>query len=93
MGTDTTVSSREKRKGCFATFMEKKSKTYSALKMEEHTAESMEKAIENLSSVSKEELVDIPFSINFRLRECLHWVSPMILSSEQLNLTLQSRFY
>lgn len=42
---DTMVSSRGKSKGCFATFVERKSRLYTALKILDRTAESMEKAI------------------------------------------------
>ena len=42
---DTVVSSRGKSKGCFATFVERKSRLYTALKMPDRTAESMELAI------------------------------------------------
>ena len=42
------VSSRGKSKGCFATFVERKSRLYTALKMPDRTADSMEKAIYQL---------------------------------------------
>ncbi len=42
---DTMVSSRGKNKGCFATFVERKSRLYTALKIPDRTADSMEKAI------------------------------------------------
>lgn len=45
---DTMVSSRGESKGCFATFVERKTRLYTALKIEDRTAESMEKAIKNL---------------------------------------------
>lgn len=46
---DTMVSSRGKSKGCFATFVERKSRLYTALKIQDRTAESMEKAIIRLA--------------------------------------------
>lgn len=45
---DTMVSSRGKSKGCFATFVERKSRLYTALKIPDRTAESMEQAIEQV---------------------------------------------
>jgi len=42
---DTMVSSRGKSKGCFATFLERKSRLYTALKIPDRTATSMEDAI------------------------------------------------
>ncbi len=43
------VSSREQSKGCFATFVERKSGLYTAIKLPDRTANSMENAIkENL---------------------------------------------
>ncbi len=45
---DTMVSSRGKSKGCFATFVERKSRLYVALKIPDRTAESMEMAIQQL---------------------------------------------
>ena len=42
---DTMVSSRGKSKGCFATFVERKSRLYTALKIPDRTADSMEMAI------------------------------------------------
>lgn len=45
---DTVVSSRGKSKGCFATFIERKSRLYTALKMPDRTSDSMEKAIKQL---------------------------------------------
>lgn len=48
---DTMVSSRGKSKGCFATFIERKSRLYTAIKIADRTAESMEVAIKYLYSV------------------------------------------
>jgi IS30 family transposase len=48
---DTVVSSRGKSKGCFATFVERKSRLYTALKIPDRTAASMEKAICQLHGV------------------------------------------
>ena len=45
---DTVVSSRGKSKGCLATFVERKSRLYTALKMPDRTSVSMEKAISQL---------------------------------------------
>ena len=45
---DSVVSSRGQSKGCFATFVERKSRLYTALKMPNRTAESMSKAITQL---------------------------------------------
>jgi IS30 family transposase len=42
---DTMVSSRGESKGCFATFVERKSRLYTALKIPDRMATSMEKAI------------------------------------------------
>lgn len=42
---DSVVSSRGKSKGCFATFVERKTRWYMALKMPNRTSASMEKAI------------------------------------------------
>lgn len=45
---DTMVSSRGESKGCFATFVERKSRLYTALKIPDRTANSMEMAIQHL---------------------------------------------
>lgn len=45
---DSMVSSRGKSKGCFATFVERKSRLYTALKMSNRTADAMENAITQL---------------------------------------------
>ena len=45
---DTMVSSRGESKGCFATFVERKSRLYTALKIPDRTAGSMEAAIQQL---------------------------------------------
>lgn len=45
---DSVVSSRGKSKGCFATFVERKSRLYTALKMPDRTANSMYNAIAQL---------------------------------------------
>ena len=42
---DTVVSSRGESKGCLATFLERKSRLYTAIKMKDRSALSMEKAI------------------------------------------------
>lgn len=47
---DTVVSSRGKSKGCFATFLERKSRLYLAVKMPDRTAASMEEAIQVIAS-------------------------------------------
>lgn len=47
---DSVVSSRGESKGCFATFVERKSRLYTALKMPDRTASSMQKAITQLYS-------------------------------------------
>ncbi|MCC5468731.1 IS30 family transposase [Pelosinus baikalensis] len=48
---DTMVSSRGKSKGCFATFVERKSRLYTAIKIPDRTANSMENAINYLWDV------------------------------------------
>ncbi|MBU2703512.1 IS30 family transposase [Sporomusaceae bacterium BoRhaA] len=48
---DSMVSSRGKNKGCFATFVERKSRLYTVLKMSDRSSHSMQKAIEYLCSV------------------------------------------
>lgn len=45
---DSVVSSRGKSKGCFATFVERKTRWYVAFKMPNRTATSMEQAIQTL---------------------------------------------
>lgn len=45
---DTMVSSRGKSKGCFATFVERKSRLYTALKISDRSAASMQSAISKL---------------------------------------------
>jgi len=42
---DTVVSGRGQSKGCFATFLERKSRLYTAIKMKDRSAASMENAI------------------------------------------------
>ncbi|WP_047982132.1 IS30 family transposase [Ornithinibacillus contaminans] len=46
---DSVVSSRGKSKGCFATFVERKTRWYIALKMSNRSATSMEQAIRTLN--------------------------------------------
>ena len=48
---DSMVSSRGKSKGCFATFVERKSRLYIVLKMSDRSSLSMQKAIEYLYSI------------------------------------------
>ena len=48
---DTVTSSRGKSKGCFATFIERKTRLYTAFKIPDRTAESMEKAIKQLYEI------------------------------------------
>lgn len=48
---DTVVSSRGKAKGCLATFIERKTRLYTAIKIPDRTALSMETAIRQLYSV------------------------------------------
>lgn len=43
---DTVVSGRGKSKGCFATFVERKTRMYTAVQMKDRTAESMRDAIQ-----------------------------------------------
>lgn len=45
---DTIVSSRGESKGCFATFVERKTRFYTAIKLPNRTASSMEEAIKKL---------------------------------------------
>ena len=47
---DTIVSSRGKSKGCFATFAERKTRMYFAIKIKDRTASSMEYAIRLVTS-------------------------------------------
>lgn len=47
---DSMVSSRGESKGCFATFVERKSRLYTAIKTPDRTAASMQAAITNLYS-------------------------------------------
>lgn len=44
------VSSRGESNGCFATFVERKTRLYTALKIQDFAVESREKAIKNLAS-------------------------------------------
>lgn len=48
---DTMVSSRGKSKGCFATFVERKSRLYTAFKIPDRTSDSMEKTITKLFNI------------------------------------------
>lgn len=48
---DTVVSSRGKAKGCFATFIERKTRLYTAIPMKDRTSESMEEAITKLYKI------------------------------------------
>jgi len=48
---DTVVSSRGKSKGCFATFVERKTRLYTAIKITDRTATSMERAIKRLHAI------------------------------------------
>jgi transposase, IS30 family len=48
---DTVVSSRGNSKGCLATFVERKTRLYTAIKMHDRTATSMAQAIRHLYSV------------------------------------------
>ena len=48
---DTVVSSRGKSKGCFATFVERKTRLYTAIKIADRTATSMENSIKKLHSI------------------------------------------
>ena len=48
---DTMVSSRGKSKGCFATFIERKTRLYTALKIPDRSAASMKSAIEQLLGI------------------------------------------
>lgn len=45
---DTVVSSRGESKGCFATFLERKTRLFTAIAMQDRTASSMEEAIKRL---------------------------------------------
>lgn len=51
---DSMVSSRGESKGCFATFVERKSRLYTAFKTPDRTAESMNKAIAQLYHILPE---------------------------------------
>ncbi|MDH2890488.1 IS30 family transposase, partial [Bacillus cytotoxicus] len=48
---DTIVSSRGKSKGCFATFIERKTRYYQAIVIPDRTAESMEFAIKQITAM------------------------------------------
>lgn len=48
---DTIVSSRGKSKGCFATFVERKTRYYQAIVIPDRTAESMEFAIKQIATM------------------------------------------
>jgi len=48
---DSVVSGRGKSKGCLATFIERKTRLYTAIKIKDRTADSMEKAIKYLFNV------------------------------------------
>ncbi|MEH7460160.1 IS30 family transposase [Bacillus sp. JJ1127] len=48
---DTIVSSRGKSKGCFATFVERKTRYYQAIVIPDRTAESMEFAIKQIAAM------------------------------------------
>ena len=48
---DTMVSSRGKSKGCFATFLERKTRLYTVIKIPDRTANSMEWAIDQLLNI------------------------------------------
>lgn len=52
---DTVVSGRAQAKGCIATFLERKSRWYFAIKMPNRSADSMEKAIRSLIEYFPEE--------------------------------------
>jgi len=51
---DSMVSSRGESKGCFATFVERKSRLYTAFKTSDRTSESMKKAITQLYHILPE---------------------------------------
>jgi IS30 family transposase len=83
---------RGKSKGCFATFVERKSRLYTAIKIPDRTANSMENAIRylwnvllrefypkktDLSLVHEQDLMSKLFLINSRPRKCLDWKSPI----------------
>jgi len=48
---DTVVSSRGESKGCFATFVERKTRLYTAIKITDRTATSMESAIKQFHAI------------------------------------------
>lgn len=48
---DSMVSSRGRSKGCFATFVERKTRLYTALKMNDRSSNNMQKTIEYLCSI------------------------------------------
>lgn len=52
---DTMVSSRGKSKACFATFLERKSRLYTAFKIPDRTSKSMAEAISRLKSILPED--------------------------------------
>lgn len=51
---DTVVSSRGNAKGCFATFIERKTRLYTAILMKDRTADSMQSAITQLHRILPE---------------------------------------
>ena len=48
---DTIVSSRGESKGCFATFAERKTRMYLAIKIPDRTASSMENAVRFVANI------------------------------------------
>ena len=75
------VSGRGQVKGCIATFLERKSRWYFAIKMSHRSADSMEKAIRrlieafpkvtNFDHVKQDELQSALYLINNCPRKCL----------------------
>lgn len=98
---DTVVSSRGKSKACVATFIERKTRHYLALKMPDRTAHSMEVAVgvvatggllreffpkdHDFASVTDEQLAEAIHLINNRPRKCLGWKSAREAFMEELS--------
>lgn len=56
---DTVVSSRGKSKGCLATFVERKTRLYTAIKIPDRSSKSMENAIRQLKLATPEKAFKI----------------------------------
>ena len=57
---DTVVSSRDVAKGCVATFVERKTRWYTAILIKDRSADSMKKAIKLLYNKSNHPIIQLP---------------------------------